>query len=373
MWSVGETIEIFNKLYISCNEKADQGIQKDTESGIRYTLFSETDEYLMIFGLQLQLDGEAYSDKMFQVLIYTFPDCFLAKTVDWWDNNCDASPGWLGRSTFIITELNESGYAGKLMVWSVFKQHKPKEIVNVDYDIEDVAVMNSRNGLQKLLSFCYDEDERLDEDDDDDFVDYTENRHKMSFYVVNSDLPLKEHVCNPKRFCCVESKYYSPNPNHYSCDRHPVMDKHFGAAIRQVDDSLTDNFAVVCRPIRENCDQDQIGKIKYSKEKLDLRIFDLKMNLMRVVPLQSMVPPQLYLFDHDYWLDEHFNSLMISGDLHPGLLHYYDLHYNVHIKKNTGHTEGLNYAAFAPNTPFLLCTVSDDYLIKFWDFRSHSA
>ena len=97
-----------------------------------------------------------------------------------------------------------------------------------------------------------------------------------------------------------------------------------------------------------------------------------------------MVPPELYQFHHLYWLDKNLDSLLISGDANPGVLHYYDLYFDIHIKKNIGHdTNGLiphhffkcvlrgNFAAFSPTSPFLLCTVSDDYLIKFWDFRHH--
>ena len=366
MWSVGDSIEVFNKLYISCNQDSGEG-SKDSDHGLRYTLFNATDEFLLVFGLQMQLDGPNYSDRLFQVLVYTFPDCYLTRTVDWNLNQADANPGWFGRYTFLINERNQvqndSGFEGKLVVWSVFEQYESKELVNVDYDIEDVAVMNDGSALQKVLVFCYIDDEAHND------WEYSQNAHKITCYVVNSDLPRQDHVCDPKFFCCVESRYRSPDPSHYTCCKHPFIDKHIGASIRQIDDSVIENFGVICRPILETCDH---GNIKYSKEKLDLRIFDLKMKLMRVVPLQSMVPPQLYLFEHDYWLDEHLHSLLISGDLYPGLLHYFDLHYNVYIKKNTGHTEGLNYAAFSPNAPFLLCTVSDDNLIKFWDFRKHS-
>jgi hypothetical protein len=363
MWSIGESIGIFNKFYISCKE--DTGLNSaDMGSGIRYTVFNETDEFLLVFGLKLQIDKSDGSDTMHQVLVYTFPECYLVRTVDWWDNFGDANPCWFSRYTFIITESNKRGFEGKLKVWSVFEHYQSKTLVNVDYDIDNVAVMNDGSALRKLLFFSY-----IDDENHDDF-EYSLSSHKISCFAVKSDLSIQYHVCSHEQYCCVESKYWSPDPNRYMCDKYPLIDKHLGAAIRQIDDSLTEKFGVICRPVGEK-GENFYKNSKYSEEKLDLRVFDLKMNLLKIVPLQSMVPPQLFLLDHDYWFDHHLNSLLISGDLDPGLLYYHDLHYDVHVKKSTGHTEGLNCAAFSPNSPFLLCTVSDDNLVKFWDFRTH--
>ena len=369
MWAVGDnSIDIINKLYLSCSVDADRdnsSSSTDMGVGVRYTLFNETDEFFLVFGLRLKLDGEQHAGKFYQVLVYTFPDCYLTRTVEWLDSdlgNCDANPGWFGQYTFITSAVNDQGFTGRLLVWSVFDQFEYVELVNVDYDIEDVVVINDKNGSQKLLTFCY-----IDDELNDNF-EHSLNAHRISLYRIHSDLPMRDHVCKRGSFCCIDSKYWSPDLDHYVPNIFPTIDKHLGAAIRQIDDSLTQNFAVICRPTRK---PDEKNDSHYSDEKLDLRIYDLQMNLLRIVPLQAMVPPKLYLFDHDYWLDEYMNSLLISGDLDPGLLHYYDLHFNVQIKKKTGHTEALNYAGFSPRSPFLLCTASDDYLVKFWDFRSH--
>lgn len=366
VWSVGDdSIDIINKLYVSCSEDSDPDFENpgDMGVGVRYTLFNETDEFFLVFGLQLQLDGEQHTGKLYQVLVYTFPDCYMTRTIEWLGvENCDANPGWLGRFTFTISANNDQGFVGRVLLCSVFDRYDSVELVNIYNDIEDIAIMNDKSGMQKFLAFCYIDDELNDD------LEYSQNAHKMALYAIHSDLPMRDHICNPRRFCCIESKYWSPDPAHYTSDTYPSIDKHLGAAIRQIDDTLTPNFAVICRPTRK---PDEQNNSYYSDDRLDLRIYDLKMNLLRKVPLQTMVPPKLYLFDHDYWLDENINSLLISGDLDPGLLHYYDLYFNVHVKKKTGHTLGLNYAGFSPSSPFFLCTVSDDYLVKFWDFRSY--
>jgi WD40 repeat protein len=107
------------------------------------------------------------------------------------------------------------------------------------------------------------------------------------------------------------------------------------------------------------------------EEKLNLKIFDPNLNLIKVVPLQSMVQPRLYLLAHVYWLDQHLNSWLLSGDMESGLLYFHDFHYSVHLKKNTGHADRLNIAAFSPNSLFLLCTVSNDGLVKIWDWKKY--
>ena len=249
IWSVeGDSIDIVNKVDVSCVPDSERAIFS-RHIGVLYTLFNETDEFFLVFGSQLRLEGEQHSGKLYQVLVYTFPDCYVTKTVDVNPpETVEANPVWFGRYTFIITQQSDLYRVyGSLQVCSVFEKFDSVELVNVDNHVDHKAVINSKQTGHKYLVFGYvDDDEHWD-------LEYFDNAHNISIFAICSNLCPQ---CDPECISRIDLKYQSPDPVHFIPHKSAMIDKHLGASICQIDDGLTQNFAVICRPTKEPDEHD---------------------------------------------------------------------------------------------------------------------
>ena len=357
MWRREQPFTVFNKLCYSTPGPEEMINSPDATDGVMFTIFNESDDFVLVNGRAMRLEDQG--TQMFHILIYKFPECYLVRSIKWdihkdyYDNS---NPCWFGGLTFLVTEDTEAGYEGIVVLHSVFESMSDKVLISEDCDIESLVVLNDVASCRKVLVYAHGDDALVQSDG------YSMLPHNVTLCSIRCSLPdnNSEHEClpDPSVACCVNAKYRSPHPVDFTVDESSTQTRHLCAAIRQVDDAMSQNCIVVCRPY----DKTPHG-ITYSDERLDLRIYDLQFNLTRVIPLQSMVPPSLFIFEHDYWIDE--NCVLIAGDLNPERLYFHDFYYNVTIAKNTQHSKVINCAAFSKQG--VLCTASDDGLVKFWN------
>ena len=343
--------EVFNKLSYSTPGK----IIYSSNNGVIFTLWNESDEFVLVNGRAMRLEDEGH--QMYHTLVYQFPECNLVKSIRWlppMELNENSNTCWFGRFTFLVSHENEAGFEGAISLYSVGDSTEPNEIVSEDYDIESVAVIDDRTNLKKIIVYAYrDEDLLVSEG----YCMLSHNVRLCPIIALNSDHIEHECSIDASVACCTNAKYRSSNPSDFRIDESSLQAQHLNAAIRQIDDAMPQKFMVICRPYEKTP-----HGIIYSDERLDLRIYDLHLNMERVIPLQDSVPPSLFIFEHDYWMDEY--SIIIAGDLFPDRLTFHDLFYDIVIPKSTNHIKAVNCAGFSKHG--VLCTVSDDGFVKFW-------
>ena len=346
------------------------------KDGISYTLFNQSDDLLLVNGMRMMLNVD--SGKEYKVLIYSFPELVLVRKLrdrDQGFSRRHINPSWFGKTTFIAAEHTTVDMPEELfdrdsaliIVHSALSKNF-KTLLEFPNEVDDVDIINHSPTGGKVLIFSF-QDEEIRQGNDDFPIEH----NNLAVCLITSGCEVGPHTCTTRsekgagtvKYCCIESKFTSTELEHYACEELSQRTVCVNAAIRQVETEVVPGaIGVVCRPYQSTPEGP-----KYSETQVDFRIFDFELNFLRVVvDLASVVPPSLFLFEHDYWIDKQY--MITPGDLNPGVLHYFDFHYEIFIRKETGHFEGINCAAFNPKDSRFLVTVSDDFLIKFWDVTS---
>ena len=333
--------------------------------GISGTLFNSTDELLLVNGLKMVPNVDEYPLEDFRMLIYSFPGLLPVRRINMENHFVDRVmfPSWFGQTSFIAAEKIPGGTSHCIVIHSAVSKNS-KTLLEFQGEVFHVDIINHSTTGNKMLVFSF-------QDDFDQFNPYAHNN--LVTYVVTSDCKVVPHTCNTSieketgliRDCCIDSKFVSPELEHYSCSEWSKNTVCVDAALGHSDTKLVPGaICVVCEPYQITPEA-----LKYSN--VEFRVYDLDLNMLRVLldlaNAVQFVRPDIFLMSN-YWIDPKQCNIMISvDDCNPGVLQYYDFHYKIFIRKKTGHVQGINCSAFNPTNPNFLVTVSYDCVMKFWD------
>ena len=374
-----KSIKIINKLIIRYN--CDQPRQPEnrrlrTKCGISYTSFNSTDDLLLVNGLRMVPNADEFPLEEYKVLIYSFPELSVVRKLEnTGENDVHINPSWFGQVNFVIVHYIPNvlfDFQTMVTMYSVLHT-RSKTLIYFPHEFDNVEVINHSPSRHKMLVFSF-HDEEILEDHDDFSHDY--NNNSLAVLLVISQNRIGPHTCEPTtepewtghENCCIDSTFASPDLDKYHCVDSFKKIMCINAVIRTIKCEVAlGKIGVACRPFQIMPEGPE-GPEAYFEAKAEFRIYDLELNLLRTVNLAPIVPPSLFLSDYDSSSDQH--CMTIFGDLNPSVLHYYDYRYNVFVKKETGHFEKINSAVFNPKNSNFLVSVSDDFLIKFWNVTS---